>query len=381
MKIVLNIIIAKPEGIGGFNVAKNFYYKTLDDHENEWFYFVSEEFDKIVGPAKNLDDKHYYVFHTQPYLRHYYAEKKRIDEAEKEIRPDVIYSILAPSYHKFKTVEVMRCANAWTVVGGVNKYAWEVTPTKYKIRYIIKAWITRFLMRNTKYFITQSRIAKNCILRTVNTSPDNICVVSNALPEVYLQYGTTKKSHDGFNMVYASSPAIHKDYMILPKVASILVNKYGITDFTIHYTIPEHSTRLTGLMKSIDEYGVTNYFVNHGCLAQDDLAALLSRSDLGLFPSLLETFSVTLLQYMYFKLPIIASELDFNKEVAADAAIYFRPHDAEAFAEKIALLYRDPSLQEMMLINANKRLKMYSNATDKYNETVAFLIKVASIGN
>ena len=378
MKIVLNAILAKPEGMGGFNVARNFYFKTLEDKENEWFYFVSREFDAVIkGREKGLDEKNYFVFYSQPDIRHYFKDRPLIKQAETEINPDVIYSILAPSYHHFKTVEVMRCANAWTVVGGVNKYALEVTPLKFRIRYLLKARLTRWLMRNTQYFVTQSEIAKNCILHTVHTSPENVCVVSNVLPEVYQRMNPEKTPHHGFEMVYASSPAVHKDYLILPRVASILRDKYGMKDFRIHVTLPESTSQLPLFMASLKEYGVEDCFVNHGYQNQEDLSRIFSQCDLGLFPSLLETFSVTLLEYMYFNLPIVASDLDFNKEVAGDAAVYFNPHDEDDFASVIFRVFSDPCLREVLLHNAESKLARYLNNSDKYKETTRFLRHVA----
>ena len=179
-------------------------------------------------------------------------------------------------------------------------------------------------------------------------------------------------------MIYASSPAYHKDYLILPKVASILVKKYGLRDFKIHYTIPDRALLFPAFQNAVKEYGVENYFVNHGIMSQQQLAELFSRCDLGLFPSVLETFSGTLLEYMYFGLPIVASDLDFNKEVAKEAAAFFEPHNAEDFAEKIYTVYSNHNYRDSLLKEAATRLDYYSNNADKYEEKVNFLRVVAS---
>jgi len=383
MKIVLNVILAKLKGTGGFSVASNFFNKTLEDKENEWYYFVSHEFDEEVkGLQKGIDEQHYFVFHSQPNLRYYFSEKSKIRQTEEIIKPDIVYSILAPSYHRFKSNEVMRCANAWAVKGGVNKYAMKSIPLKLRIKYIIKAWITQLQMRNTKYFVTQSEIAKKCIMRTVKTSPENVCVVSNVLPEKYQRLGYEKIPHNGFNMIYVATPGLSKDNGILPHVAFILKKKYKLRDFKIHVTIPDDYKELySQFVIEMKKYGVEDCFINHGRQKQEDLIKIYSLCDLGLFPSLLETFSVTTLEYMYFKLPIVASDLNFNKEVAGDAAIYFKPHNAEDFAEKINLVYRDKDLQKTLLMNATERLKYYSNNEDKFSETVRFLQSVVQKNN
>lgn len=376
MRIVLNLILAKQIGTGGFNVALNFYNQTLQDNNNEWFYFVSKEFDKEVkGRENGLDGYHYRIFHSQPNIRQLLKEKPFVRQAEKEICPDVIYSILAPSYHRFKTVEVMRCANAWSVVGGVNKYALRVTPFLYLMRYRFKSWVTRYLMRKTKYFITQTETAKRCILKTVHTSSDNVCVISNVLSAKYHNANREKIPHNGFNMVYISTPAVHKDFMLLPYVASILIKEFGIKDFKIHVTLPDYCS--TAFLNLIEEMGVSEFFVNHGYLNSNEMIDIYRQCDLGLFPSLLETFSATLLEYMYFRLPIVASDFDFNKEVTGNAAIYFMPHNAQDMANKISLIYFNKAFMQELTDRIETRLALYTNNNDIYLETICFLNKVA----
>ena len=376
MKIVLNAILAKPEGMGGYNVTKNFFLKSLEDRENDWYYFVSKDFDKEMrGRENGIDERHYFVFPTQPDFRHFFSDQRMIRRIEESIHPDIVYSILAPSYHKFRTTEVMRCANAWTVVGGVNKYAMEVTPLRYRLRYLLKARLTRLQMRNTKFFITQTEVAKQCILRSVRTSPENVCVISNVLPEKYSIVEVNKTKHEGFNMIYTTSPSTHKDYMLLPKVASILAFKYGMSDFKIHVTVPKYCSSL--FLSEQKKHQVEDYFVNHGILEKEELIRCYLQSDLGLFPSLLETFSATLLEYMFFHLPIVASRLDFNTEVTKDAAVYFEPHNAEDMAEKIYQVYTCRDLQEELIRRGQNRLNLFNSNADKYSETIDFLKLIA----
>lgn len=381
MKFVLNAIAAKRIAFGGFQVACNFFRASLKDDTIDWYYLLSQDVADALGDEipKELFQHKVYVFPNQPRIKSFFKVKKELTKIVDGINPDVIYSVAAPSYFTFKSPEVMRCANAWSVVGGVNKYALQVTPFKLKFRRFIMAKLTHWQMRKTKYFVTQSQIAKRCILRTVHTSPDNVCVVSNVLPEKYQRSKCKKNPHEGYNMVYASSPAYHKDYLILPQMASVLVNEYKMRDFKIHYTIPENALIYPTFLEELKKYGVEDYFVNHGFLKQEEMVELLSQCDLGLFPSLLETFSVTLLEYMYFELPIVASDLDFNKEVAEDAAIYFKPRDAEDFAKAIFNVYDNQNIRDTLLEKAVTRLALFSKGADKYEETVSFLRRVAGM--
>lgn len=63
-----------------------------------------------------------------------------------------------------------------------------------------------------------------------------------------------------------------------------------------------------------------------------EIAALFPAAQALIFPSLYEGFGVPPLEAMTFGCPVIASTADAVREVCADAAAYFAPHDAEALA-------------------------------------------------
>ena len=63
-----------------------------------------------------------------------------------------------------------------------------------------------------------------------------------------------------------------------------------------------------------------------------EIAALFQAASALVFPSLYEGFGVPPLEAMTFGCPVIASTADAVREVCADAAAYFAPHDADALA-------------------------------------------------
>ena len=141
--------------------------------------------------------------------------------------------------------------------------------------------------------------------------------------------------------------------------------------------IPFGSPQAIFLEKLAEQYGVKDYIENAGYLKQEQLIELYLRSDIGFFASLLETFSATLLEYMYFRLPMVVTDLPFNTEVTKDAALYFQPKDIEDAAAKLNELIEKPELRDKLLANADNRMKCFVDYEEHYNHKIDFLMKCA----
>ena len=96
-------------------------------------------------------------------------------------------------------------------------------------------------------------------------------------------------------------------------------------------------------------------------------------------PTLLETFSASLLEAMFFDLSIVTSDLSFNSDITKDAALYFRPHDYADAAIKIAELINNETKASALIEKYNDILPNYCNYQKHYDSTIDFLVKVANI--
>ena len=79
---------------------------------------------------------------------------------------------------------------------------------------------------------------------------------------------------------------------------------------------------------------------------------------------------------MFFNLPIIASDFRFNRDVVADAALYFEPLNYIDAAEKIANIILNPPLFDQLIREGKKRYLSndYFNYDNSLQDTISFLL-------
>lgn len=377
MKILINAVIAKKRSGGGFQVCINFIQKTLEHKDIDWYYIVSEELDKEISVF--LDDYRgdkFYSFPTQPdFLHSYLGVRKAIKQIEKDVQPDVVFSILAPSYFTFSSTEVMRYTFPW--VTHPNSYAWRSLPLKKYVRTKLYCIIQRHLMRKAHYFITQSETCATGIKRITHEPSRNVIIIPNVLPAFFYKYNTEHIETEGKNIICVGSAYYHKNIDIVPDVIKEL-KQQGYKDIKFHLTLPQDSSLYYVIQHKAELYGIEGNIINHGVLTQTELGIVYRQCDFSFIPSLLEVFSASMVEAMWFGLPTVASNFDFNRDVLGDSCLYFEPTSAHDASVKFKTLFEKKELCRACKERMSRQMEHYSDFDSYFNNTKEFLIQAAS---
>lgn len=378
MRIAVNTISTKKISGGAYQIAYNFLLETLKyQGEIDWYYLTSKDVDEAVGKEfEAMIGKRYFVFPTQPDFKGSYKRVKReLAKWEYKYRPDVIYTISSPCYFSFKTPEVMRFANAW--VTNPNEYAWQALPLKDWLRMKLYRINQLRMLRNARYIITQSETVGKGLVKTLGLPSNNVKVVPNVLPKIFQSLEAVKAlDKNCIDIACVAAPFPHKNLIIIPKVLKALKENYGMTNIRVHLTIPENDTTLKVIVSESASYGLQGCIVNHGRCSQKQLSEIYNICSICFLPTLLETFSATSLEAMYFGLCLVATDFAFNREIIKDAGLYYKPVDAEDAADKIHHLISDDRLQETLSERMKERLAIYNNYENHFNAIKDFLIQV-----
>jgi len=376
MKILVNTISTKKHSGGAYQIAYNFLLKTIEHQEVEWVYVVSSDLDEIL-PTSLKNRGNYHVFPTQPDFKGSYKRvKKDLTELEANVKPDVVYSITAPSYFTFKTPEVMRFTMPW--VTHPNKYSWSVLSWSEKLKMYFYCWNQRRMMRKAFYFVTQTDTTKNGIMRITGVPSENVKVVKNVLPQIFKSLNRMPKEPDGkwIDVACIGNSSAHKNFDILPDVL-IELKQLGVENVRFQVTLPTNSAVWNTIQKKLVNTEFENRVVTHGRCSQIELAEVYRGCQLSFLPTLLEVFSASTLEAMYFRLPAVATDFEFNREVMGNSCLYYDPMNAKAAAGQIKKYIESESLREKMKLQMDKQLEQFSDYDKHFNDILVFLNEVS----
>ena len=106
---------------------------------------------------------------------------------------------------------------------------------------------------------------------------------------------------------------------------------------------------------------------------------MYQRCQLCFLPTLLEVFSASTVEAMYFNLPIVATDFPFNTEVLADSCLYYEPKNAKEAAKQFAKLISDRALQEKLKEKMKIQLGKYGDCDKHFNAIKEYLLEVANV--
>ena len=109
------------------------------------------------------------------------------------------------------------------------------------------------------------------------------------------------------------------------------------------------------LLQKIENEGLNDVLLNAGALKMSDVPQWYNATQALILPTLLESFSGTYVEAMYYERPIFTSNLDFATEVCGEAAYYFNPMDANNILDVIKNAFENPQkMAEKVAIGKTK---------------------------
>lgn len=131
----------------------------------------------------------------------------------------------------------------------------------------------------------------------------------------------------------------------------------------------------------IREHRYEDRIIFLGNVPYEELPFLYSACMIFVYPSICESFGMTLVEAMACGAPILASKVEPMVEICADAAIYFDPTNPSAMADGIFKTIMDKDLISTLKINSLKRsnnfswentarstLKLFESAIQNFNK-------------
>ena len=157
---------------------------------------------------------------------------------------------------------------------------------------------------------------------------------------------------------YVSKFGVQKNFEVLFAAAARLIGQGRPIRLVL--TLAPHLPENQRIMRQAMAVGLSGAVDNRGEIDAEAVSAVYDSLDLFVFPSLVESFGFPLVEAMAKGLPIVAADTASNREIAADAGLFFPSADAEALAKIIAALIDDAPLREARAAAALRRAGDFS---------------------
>lgn len=226
-----------------------------------------------------------------------------------------------------------------TVVFVQNRYLIEDVPLKYfplKVRLrlgVERLWLSKRLM-NVDEFVVQTRTMKRFLeVLTRGKVPVRVLPFV-ADPSAYTRYLSPIEACNDivFDFVYVASGEPHKNHLILIEAWCLLAEEglYPSLCLTLDEVRFVELCCLLDGMKQRHSLKVTNV----GGLSQQDVLVLYKKSGAVIYPSKFESFGLPLVEARQMGLPVLASELDYVRDVL-DPEQVFDPNSPISIARAV----------------------------------------------
>jgi len=167
------------------------------------------------------------------------------------------------------------------------------------------------------------------------------------------------------SLIYVTHPGESKNHLSLiqamPKILEAFPNASLL--LTLEKEIPsnsEYNFFVKKIFKQAAELGISKHLVWAGILNPDEVDYALRSSNLMIFPSLVESFGLGLVEAMAAGCPIAAADLPYAHDVCDNAALYFDPNDSESIMNTVITIFSNKEISEQLQFFGKKRKELFS---------------------
>lgn len=354
---------------GGIQVALSFLRDLKSMNLNHEFHVIqSLKFTENIKGEQYPDNFKFYNLALDD-EKSIFRRVKSVKNYENLINADCIFTVFGPSYHKSKIPKVVGFAIPHLIYPD-SPFISKISSFE-KIKLFFLNAIKRFeFNKNSNALIFESDYARNyyCLKNRITFS--TYCV-NNTLNEIFLKKNSWKDIQicnlAPFNILCLSANYVHKNLAIIPEIIDILKDKYNFTGFKFNISLSKTDLNFN------EKYDENINYLNK--IDIYNLPKLYEQMQLLFMPTLLEVFSTTYLEAMFMKVPILASDMPFARDICKSACLYSSPTVAKDYAEKIYELYSNISLRESLIERGSIRIKDFGSSMDRTNQYLKILEK------
>lgn len=206
-------------------------------------------------------------------------------------------------------------------------------PLKTKVLKYFKRLYIKKKSKNTDIFLVQSTLMKNLVVKYINNTNE-----VKLFPFFYLKNELKEVSKKNIQFVYISDGNPHKNHNLLLDVW-VELSEEGINR-KLHLTVTDNYPSLVKRIEALKNDGIN--IENHG---YTNVEKLFNKCTFLIYPSLIESFGLGLVEAVNAGLKIIAADLPYVNEVV-EPSLVFNPLDKQSIMDAVKESLSNKSLKE-----------------------------------
>lgn len=318
MRIIVSDYAASPTSGGTFSILKDFYYDVLkNDPDNEWIFILSG---KYFPTSKNVKIVVREDLKKSKFKKLWFelgGGRKFI----QQYHPDVFISLQNIATLGIETPQKIVYLHQSLPFYQKHRFSFLKSNERKIALYqrLIGQVIKCTLSKEQPTTIVQTNWMKKVVKDQTKLTAEQMVTVSPKVPLVNDGHYFANQNHSFF---YPATAFLYKNHQVILDAVSLL-NKRGITDFSVDFTLtkeqlaaPNGNVRLLGFLPREE---VLKMYEDHVLI----------------FPSYIESYGLPMLEAAQKADLILAADIEVTREVLAGYpnAYYFDPYDPEALAE------------------------------------------------
>lgn len=292
---------------------------------------------------------------------------------ERRFKPDVVFSVFGPPFYKPRAPHLVGFALPHMIYENLDP------ARRSSLKDKIGDWVRCRLFRSADCLVVETETARQRLAVRLLVPSSRIFVVPNS-PNPLLQRLPDKEGRsDGrFVILIPSAYYRHKNLEIVPQVAQAIRQSAPDVDFEFRLTLPADGAEWQAIKADAANRGVADRILTLGVVKITALANAYRDASAVFLPTLREVSTAVYPESFFFHRPLVTTDMDFARELCGNAALFFRPTNAEMAAARLVELARSAELRRR-LVDAGERqlLSGYPLPEVKFNMQLELLRRVA----
>lgn len=326
---------------------------------------LSEEQKSLVEQIKGYKNVKTYIYSMRDNLWSLITgHNKTLDGYCKAHKVDVVFTVFGIARWIPKCPHLCGFARAQLLLKDspyLNNISW-----KTKALFRIQCF---FFKRDAKYYYTENPYISE-LLPSILRKDAKVYTVTNYYNQIYDSPEKWNKNinlpdFDGVTILVLGIPYPHKNFNIIPEIASTFLKRKPEFKFRFVVTAEKNDFK-----KMNDK--VSNQFIFLGKIPFDVCPHLYSQCNILLVPSLMECFTANYPEAMKMMVPIVTVDLEYAHGLCREAACYYESTNADAAANAI---YKVATNKEYAM-NLVKEGNIQLNSFDNYEQRTKKIINI-----